>query len=689
MSPFAKKITIGGRPISAKKKPLVIAELSGNHGGSLDQALALLDACAAGGAEMVKFQTYTPDTITLNSHKPAFIVGTELWKDRSLYDLYQDAHTPFDWHPALFNHARKLGMIPLSSPFDDSAVDLLESLDCPAYKIASCEMVDFGLIRRVAATGKPVILSTGASALSEIEAAVSLLSELGVKDLLLLHCVSSYPADARHANLSTIPALAERFGCLVGFSDHTMGLSVPIAATALGAVAIEKHVRLDSDTSSVDSAFSLPASKIGSLMQAANEARKSLGTPRKVAYECEADSLRFRRSLYVTRDMKKGDLFTNDTIKSVRPTGGLHTRYRNDIISASHKVSCDISAGTPLSQDLIEGWSKPKNILITSAANKWALVRLFTQAAKSVREGHAGPIHIIAADMDAASKAADHADGFFTLPPDDHRDHKQALLTLCRDQDIDMIIPTRDGELMQMASYAEDLAQAGIILPLADQASLAVCLDKIDFHQHCLDHGFPVAPRLAPEDIDDFPLFVRRRNGAGGHSAFLVKNRAQLRGLTPQSDWLIQPHINAPEYSCDILSDMTGHVQHVVVRQRLKVKGGESIHSRIKDKPVLKKLAKQVAESLHMKGHSLVQIFDCPDNGPQIIEMNARFGGGSYLSITGGLNSPEWLIGIMTGENHSTTEPFTTQIGLESKMKGDTIQYSQKNPADKKDKKRP
>lgn len=675
MLAFSTRITIAGRTISPTKKPLVIAELSGNHGGYLSNALELIDACAAGGAEMVKFQSYTPDTITLKSDNPDFIVKNDLWKDRTLYNLYTDAHTPFDWHADLFDHTRKRGMIPISSPFDHSAVDLLEQLDCPAYKIASCELVDFDLINRVAATGKPIIVSTGAAALSEIEDALYFLSDLGVRDLLLFHCISEYPTRAKDANLATIQALVQRFNCLVGFSDHTQGLTVPVSAVALGAVAIEKHVRLDSDTTSVDSAFSLKASDIKKLKRATSRAWKSLGQARQLAFDCESESLRFRRSLYVSKGVKEGETFTRSNLRSVRPAGGMHTKYLEQILG--RRAACDIAKATPLIPELIKDWTHAKNILITSAASKIPLIQLFQKAAEGKH------IQIIAADMNPECQAAQCADAFFTLPKDSDPFHKQALLHLCDKHNIGMIIPTRDSEMVQLASYSTDLQRAGILLPLPPLDKLKLCLDKIDFYDDCLKQGFPVLPRMipgkTPESTLKFPVFMRARNSAASRDAQVIKNRTRLTKIADVENKLIQPFIDAPEYSCDILSDMKGHVQHVIVRQRLVVKKGESTHSRIENKPELARLATKIATHLSLKGHSLIQFFDHPTQGPLVIEVNARFGGCSHLSITGGLNSPEHMIQMMLGTFESNKTIFNSNFGMESLKKGSTITYKTTN----------
>ncbi|WND01548.1 pseudaminic acid synthase [Temperatibacter marinus] len=670
MLSFNKTLTIAGRTIAQNTPPLIIAELSGNHGGSLSQALALLDQCAAQGVEMVKFQTYEASTITLDCDRPEFVVQTELWKDRKLYDLYKEAQTPFDWHPALFNHARKLGMIPISSPFDRSAVDLLESLDCPAYKIASCEMSDFDLLRTVAKTGKPIILSTGASSIQEIEESLTFLADLNVRNVCLLHCISNYPTRAKQANLASIQHLADKFNILVGFSDHTEGLTIPTAAVALGSVIIEKHVRLDEDTESIDSAFSLQASKIKKLIKACNRSWKALGAARVMPFESEVDTLRFKRSLYITEDINKGDLFSHTSVKSLRPSGGMHTKYLPQIIGKA--ATKDLKRATPLEHHMIEGWAQKKNILITSASNKWILITLFKKSA--LRKG----LKVYTADMNPECKGQKYGDEFIQLPADNDPDYKQALFQACKENHIGMIIPTRDGELAFFASIKEDLNEAGIFLPMPSKEHVETCIDKLAFYKHCLNHDMPVAQKIAPDQVRKFPVFVRHRTGAAGQHAELIHDLSELQAFPDLENSIIQPYIEAPEYSCDILSDMNGKALHVIVRERLKIKKGESRKSLIVNKQNIATLAKKCADSLSLKGHSLVQIFDHPHKGPLLIEVNARFGGCSYLSVTGGLDSPKHLIDMMLGQFKPDTD-FKTFYGLESHRKGKNITYKHKS----------
>ncbi|TNE61168.1 MAG: pseudaminic acid synthase [Alphaproteobacteria bacterium] len=342
---------IAGRKIGAGAPPLVLAELSGNHGGSLEKALALIDACADAGAEAVKFQTYTPDTITLKSDAPAFRVGGALWGGRTLYDLYEEAHTPYEWHAAMFARARELGLIAFSSPFDDTAVDLLESLDVPAYKIASCEVDDVGLIARVARTGKPVLISTGAATDTEMDEAMAVLAAEGCNNVCILHCVSAYPTPVDRANVASVPYLAGRYGVPVGFSDHTEGLEAAMAATALGAAIIEKHVCMRRADGDIDSAFSLEPAELAELIRATRAVASAVGTPKSAPLDIEMESRRFKRSLFVTKDVKAGDSLGPDAVRSVRPAGGLHPRFLADVVG--RKLASDVAAGTPLQWDML------------------------------------------------------------------------------------------------------------------------------------------------------------------------------------------------------------------------------------------------------------------------------------------------------------------------------------------------
>ena len=344
-------IQIGGRPIGADHTPFVIAEMSGNHNQSLDRALSIVDAAAASGAHALKLQTYTADTITLNVRGGEFeiIDPGSLWSGKNLHDLYKEAHTPWEWHAPIIQRARERGMVCFSSPFDESAVDFLEDLDVPAYKIASFENNHLPLIAKAAATGKPLIISTGMATLGELEQAVSTARSAGCKDLILLKCTSTYPATPVNTNIRTIPHLRELFCCEVGLSDHTMGVGVAVAAVAQGATVIEKHFTLSRAEGGVDSAFSLEPSELASLITESKRAWESLGCAKYGPTEAEQKSLVFRRSIYVAKDIKKGEVFSVDNIRIVRPGHGAPpSMYQQLLGKNAHR---GYRKGEPLSLD--------------------------------------------------------------------------------------------------------------------------------------------------------------------------------------------------------------------------------------------------------------------------------------------------------------------------------------------------
>ena len=341
------------REIGPGQRPYLIAEMSGNHNQSLDRALEIVDAAAAHGADAIKLQTYTADTMTLNLRMPGFVIDDpkSLWAGRQLYELYQEAHTPGEWHAPIMERAAQHGVHCFSTPFDFTSVDFLESLNVPAYKIASFENTDLPLIRRVAATGKPMIMSTGMATASEIDDAVRAAREAGCRDLVLLKCTSTYPATAENTNVATIPHMRTLFGCEVGLSDHTMGCGVSVAATALGATVIEKHFTLRRADGGVDSSFSMEPYELRQLREETERAWQAVGQVRYGPTAAELKSLVFRRSLYIAEAMQAGDILTRGNLRSVRPGFGLAPKHFEAVLGLP--VARDIAAGTPLSWDLL------------------------------------------------------------------------------------------------------------------------------------------------------------------------------------------------------------------------------------------------------------------------------------------------------------------------------------------------
>ena len=335
------------------RRPYIVAEMSGNHNGSLDRALALVDAAADAGADAIKIQTYTADTMTVDVKHPRFQIskGHDLWSGEYLYQLFERAHTPWEWHEAIFERARARGITPFSSPFDRTAVELLEKLDASLYKIASSEITDLPLIRLCASTGKPLIISTGMASVREIAAAVEAAQGAGCPDVTVLSCTASYPAPPEETNLRRIPVLAQMLELPIGLSDHTLGIGVPIAAVAYGACLIEKHVTLDRADGGVDSAFSLEPAELKLLREESERAWQALGTTHIGPTEAERESLRFRRSLYVVADVKAGEPVTEQNVRSIRPTGGLDPDMIGTVLGRT--FTADAAKGTPLTWDLI------------------------------------------------------------------------------------------------------------------------------------------------------------------------------------------------------------------------------------------------------------------------------------------------------------------------------------------------
>ena len=334
------------------KEPFIIAEMSGNHNGSLERAIKIIEAAARAGVDAVKLQTYTADTLTIDKKDGEFFISDKnsLWYGQSLYELYQKAYTPWQWHEKLFARCNELGLMCFSTPFDSTAVDFLEKLNCPCYKIASFENVDLKLIKRVAQTKKPLIVSTGMASIAELDELVSTARKNGCEDITLLKCVSSYPATPEGFNLRTIPHMKELFKCEVGLSDHTLGMGVSIAAVAMGATVIEKHFTLSRAEGGVDSAFSMEPQEMAALVRECKAAYQALG---KVSYDISSQESKLgRRSLYIVEDMKKGEVLTEKNLRSIRPGYGLPPKYFDDVLGL--KVTRDVKRGTALSWDILK-----------------------------------------------------------------------------------------------------------------------------------------------------------------------------------------------------------------------------------------------------------------------------------------------------------------------------------------------
>jgi N-acetylneuraminate synthase len=343
-----KEIHLTDRLIGINKKPFIIAEMSGNHNQSLDKALEIVEAVAKTGADALKIQTYTADTLTLNIKSGDFVINDpqSLWNGESLYDLYSKAYTPWEWHEPIFKRARELGLIPFSTPFDDTSVDFLEELDVPFYKIASFENNDIPLIEKVASTGKPMIISTGMATIAELDETVRAARSAGCEDIILLKCTSTYPATPENTNLSTIPHMRELFDCQVGLSDHTMGTGVAVASVALGATVIEKHFVLDRSEGGVDAAFSMEPHEMKALVEETERAWKAIGSIKYGPTKAEESSLQFRRSIYAAKNIKKGEKYTPENIRIVRPGYGMKPKYYHSLLGKTAEKDFDF--GDPI-----------------------------------------------------------------------------------------------------------------------------------------------------------------------------------------------------------------------------------------------------------------------------------------------------------------------------------------------------
>lgn len=348
-----QSLKIESRLIGEDYEPFIIAELSGNHQQSYELAISMIDAAAKAGADAIKLQTYTADSMTLNLDKDEFVIHEKnsLWAGESLYALYGKAATPYEWHQGLFEHANKLGLIAFSSPFDEAAVDFLETLDVPCYKIASFENTDIPLIRRIARTGKPIIMSTGMASLEELEESVGVLRESGCKELILLKCTSAYPSPAEDINLATLADLKNQFSCVVGLSDHTTGIEISLAACALGANVIEKHFVLDRSAGGLDAAFSIEPNELEALVVQSKRISAAIGQVDYGNTLSDKEAKYYRRSIYISKDVNEGEILTDKNVKVIRPSLGLAPKYYDQVIGKTAKTA--LAKGTPLSWDLL------------------------------------------------------------------------------------------------------------------------------------------------------------------------------------------------------------------------------------------------------------------------------------------------------------------------------------------------
>ena len=353
-----KEIKIGNYSIGRHHPPFIVAEMSGNHNQSLERALKIVEAAAQAGVHAIKLQTYTADTLTIDMNEGAFHINdsNNLWNGETLYSLYQKAYTPWEWHGPIFEHAQKLGLIAFSSPFDETAVDFLEKLNTPAYKIASFENNHLPLIRKAASTGKPLIISTGMATVEELQEAVQTARQAGCKNIILLKCTSTYPATSQDTNLATIPPLRELFDVEIGLSDHTLGLGVAAASVAFGAVFIEKHFTLSRNDGGVDAAFSMEPQEMKLLVEETQKAWQAIGTVHYGPTDSERNSLKFRRSIYAIKDIAEGEIFTEKNLRIIRPGNGLHPRHYESLLNKKSPYA--IKKGTPITGDIVEALFK-------------------------------------------------------------------------------------------------------------------------------------------------------------------------------------------------------------------------------------------------------------------------------------------------------------------------------------------
>ena len=638
--------SIDGRQIGKGYKPYFVAEMSGNHNNDINRALKIIEIAKESGADAVKLQTYKASTITIDHNSDDFLVKEGLWKNRRLFELYEEASTPWEWHEKLYCHAKKIGISIFSSPFDFSAVDFLEELDSKAYKIASPEIVDLPLIERVCDTGKPIIISTGASSIREISEAISVIKKKGISKVVLLHCTAAYPAPLNEANLSTMKFLNKKFDVDVGLSDHTLGTIVSTTAVSLGASIIEKHFTLSRSDGGIDSAFSLEPSEFSELVKNGIQAYNAIGTPQEKPTNSESSVKRNKRSLYVVRNIKKGELFNENNIRSIRPAFGMEPKFYYEVIGK--KAAQDLYFGEPLKKEMIVDknstnislFSDDNNILITSSANKNPLIRSLKNAIKGVLPN----IKIYAGDTNETTLSKFDADYFWSMPKTNDSNIKE-IISYCKKNSIKFIFPTRDGELFFWSKHKSLLKSQNIFVFVASENILSLSLDKLNFFKFCQRNNFQTINTSSNiEDINHDKYVVKERFGSGSKNiAINFKKDDALKFSLSLKKPIFQPYVNCQEISIDGWVGENGNLPGISLRSRSIILNGESKVSTTINNPKLEKKATEFISKLAIKGPFVIQAF-VQRNNLKFIECNPRIGGASTLSIKNGLNIFLWSI---------------------------------------------
>ena len=638
--------SIDGRQIGKGHKPYFVAEMSGNHNNDLNRALKIIEIAKESGADAVKLQTYKASTITIDHNSEDFLVKEGLWKNRRLFELYEEASTPWEWHEKLYCHAKKIGISIFSSPFDFSAVDLLEELDSKAYKIASPEIVDLPLIERVCDTGKPIIISTGASSIKEISEAVSVIKKKGISDVILLHCTAAYPAPLNEANLSTMKFLNEKFEVEVGLSDHSLGTIVSTTAVSLGASIIEKHFTLSRSDGGIDSAFSLEPKEFSELVQNGIQAYNLIGTPQEKPTNSESSVKKNKRSLYIVRNIKKGEIFNEKNLRSIRPSFGMDPKFYYEVLGK--KAAKDLYFGDALKKEMIVDinsttnslFSDNNNILITSSANKNPLIRSLKKAIKGVLPN----IKIYAGDANGTTLSKFDADFFWSMPKTNDSNIEE-IISYCKKNNIKFIFPTRDGELFFWSRHKSLLKSKNIFVFVASENILRLTLDKINFFKFCQGNKFQTINTSENiEDINYDRYVVKERFGSGSTNiAINFKKDDAMKFSSCLKNPIFQPYLDHQEISIDGWVGEKGNLPGVILRSRSIILNGESRVTTTFDKPEFEEQSKEFISKLSIRGPFVIQAF-VEGKNLIFIECNPRIGGASTLSIKNGLNIFLWSI---------------------------------------------